>query len=141
MLIVMILVIASVGMIMVKNFIQTNQTDRAKNIVSNTNERPSDLYKQAIMNGNPIMVFVHSNDCDPCIEMINIVNETYPKFQEEIVLIDVNVYDDHNQGLISQLRINYIPTLLFYNRSGEEMTHVGVMESKDLREKLSQIIH
>ncbi len=102
-LVVLILVIASVGIIVVKNYFQTIQTNPAKNTVSNSNERPSDIYKQAIMNGNSIMVFVHSNDCDPCIEMIKIVDETYPEFQEEIVLVDVNVYEQQNQGFVSEL--------------------------------------
>jgi thioredoxin-like negative regulator of GroEL len=139
MLIVLILVIASVGLVILKNYNQTIQKDSVNNVASNSNERPANLYKYAIINSKPALVFFHSNNCDSCIQMIQVINEIYPEFEEQVILVDVNVYEEQNRGLISQLEINYIPTLVFYNRAGEEITHVGVIESKDLHEELSRI--
>lgn len=100
---------------------------------------PATLYKYAVINGEPTLAFFHSNTCDSCLQMIDIVNEIYPEFDGQVVLVDVNVYDSQNEFLITMVGVNYIPTLVFYDRTGEEQIHVGVMDGGDLREKLVEI--
>ena len=141
MLIILIMVIAVVGVFIIKNYIQTTTkpVDSANSVVYNRNKRPADQYKYAIINSKPALVFIHSNTCDPCIEMIQIVNDVYPEFEDQVILIDVNVYDDQNQGLIAQLGINYIPTLVFYFQNGESQTQVGVLTTDELRQHLISI--
>ncbi|MDZ7843507.1 MAG: thioredoxin family protein [Anaerolineales bacterium] len=48
-------------------------------------------FDQAMQAGRPIFVFLHSLDCNPCQVMMENVAEVYPEFEEEDVLIDVNV--------------------------------------------------
>jgi thiol-disulfide isomerase/thioredoxin len=100
---------------------------------------PATLYKYAIVNGEPTLAFFHSNTCDSCLQMIDIVNEIYPEFDGQVVLVDVNVYDPQNEFLISMVGVDFIPTLVFYDRAREEQVHVGVMDGGDLRKKLVEI--
>lgn len=139
-LVVLALVIAVVAILLVK---KQPQTEATQNVVlvsgASTGERPADQYKYAISNSKPTLVFFHSNNCDSCIQMIQIVNDVFPEFAGQVVLVDVNVYDPQNQALISRVGISYIPTLVFYDRTGESQLFVGVMNGQDLRKKLADV--
>ena len=106
---------------------------------SQTGESPAEQYKFAIANGKPTLVFFHSNTCQSCLKMIDTVNQVYPEFSTQVVLIDVNVYDPQNEYLIYREGINYIPTLVFYNQTGDNLSSIGVISSEELRQKLSDI--
>jgi thioredoxin-like negative regulator of GroEL len=139
-LIVLSLIIAVVAVLLLKDQPQAEVTQNEAAIrVATASGSPADQYKYAIANSKPTLVFFHSNNCDSCIQMIRIVNEVYPEFTGEVTLVDVNVYDQQNQVLISREGISYIPTQVFYDYTGESQVVVGVMTSQDLRQKLSQI--
>jgi len=103
------------------------------------NVSPAEQYKYAIANGKPTLVFFHSNTCKSCLQMIDTVNEVYPEFFHQVVLIDVNVYDSQNEGLINRVGINFIPTLVFYNQNGDSLFSIGVISSEELRQKFNEI--
>ena len=69
--------------------------------------------------GQPALAFFHSNTCQQCIEMIGIVGEVYPEFANSIALVDVNVYDERNTALLQEVRLQFIPTLIFYDQYGK----------------------
>jgi thiol-disulfide isomerase/thioredoxin len=100
---------------------------------------PAEQYKYAIANRKPTLVFFHSNTCKSCLDMIDTVNEVYPEFFHLVVLIDVNVYDPQNEDLVNRVGINLIPTLVFYNQTGDSLFSIGVISSEELRQKLSDI--
>jgi len=102
-------------------------------------ESPADQYKFAIVNRKPTLVFFHSNTCKSCLQMIDTVYEVYPEFSAQVVLIDVDVYDPQNDDLINRVGINYIPTLVFYNKTGDSLFSIGVISSEELRQKLNDI--
>jgi len=106
---------------------------------SHSNESPAEQYKSAIANGKPTLVFFHSNTCKSCLQMIDTVNEVYPEFFHQIVLIDVDVYDPQNEDLIYRVGISFIPTLVFYNQTGVSLFSIGVISSEELRQKLNDI--
>jgi len=54
-------------------------------------------------------------------------------------LVDVNVYEPANQALLEKEKIQYIPTLILYQPSGQNQTFVGVMEPEQLRKELAEI--
>ena len=105
----------------------------------NTDESPASQWKYAIANGKPTLVFFHSNTCKSCLDMIDTVNEVYPEFFHQVVLIDVDVYDPQNEDLLYRVGINFIPTLVFYNQTGDSLFSIGVISSEELRQKLSDI--
>lgn len=94
----------------------------------------------ALAAGKPVLGFFHSNNCASCIEMIGIVNQVYPAFSKEIILVDVNVYDPLNENLLRQEQIRVIPTMIFFNQQGEKETIMGVMQPEQLRAQLNVIV-
>ena len=87
----------------------------------------------------PVFLFFHSNSCAKCIEMTEVVEDVYPDFSGSVALVDVDVYDERNKGLLQRAQIRAIPSLVFIDRAGEVGGHVGVMEPDVLREQLTQL--
>jgi len=91
---------------------------------------------QALRDGRPTFVFLHSLDCIPCKAMMDVVADVYPDFQDSVVLIDVDVYDQRNISLMRRESLQVIPTLVFYDARGRRQTFVGVMQADQLRDTL-----
>jgi thiol:disulfide interchange protein len=103
--------------------------------------KPSSLMDQldlALANKKPVLVFMHSNNCQSCIDMMKIVNQVYPEFADQIVLIDVDVYDDANAELMERLKLRYIPTIVVYNNQGRSWQNIGPMQEDGFRAYLRQ---
>jgi thiol:disulfide interchange protein len=98
---------------------------------------PEALFDQALENGQPVLAFFHSLNCIPCMQMMEIVADVYPEFENEVVLVDVDVYDRQNQSLLRRASIRTIPTVIFIDRSGEGEIYIGVMEADQLQTTLS----
>ena len=77
--------------------------------------------------------------CQQCIEMIGIVDQVYPEFKNTVALVDINVYDERNTALLNRVGLQYIPTLIFYDRTGKEQVSVGVMDPEILRQTLAAL--
>jgi len=99
---------------------------------------PADQLRQATDQGRPALVFMHSTDCIPCKQMMTVVEQVYPEFTNQVVLVDVNVYDDANASLLQTLRLQAIPTSVIFDKKGQSKTYVGVMSASDLRTRLRQ---
>ena len=95
--------------------------------------------ESALSEGKPVLAFYHSNTCESCLQMIDIVNQVYPEFASLVVLVDVNVYDQQNESLMKKAGVQYIPTLVLYHPSGRIAKYVGVMEKEDLRQALTDL--
>lgn len=100
---------------------------------------PQAQLAQALTDGKPVFAFFHSNNCQSCLDMIAVVNQVYPEFEEQVVLVDINVYDPQNQSLLREVGLQYIPTQMFYDPAGKSNQVVGVMQPEQLREALSAI--
>jgi thiol:disulfide interchange protein len=95
---------------------------------------------QALKNGRPTFVFLHSLECIPCKEMMEVVAQVYPEFQETVVLIDVDVYDPRNANLLQRERLQAIPTLVFYDAKGERQVMLGVLQPEQFRATLQTLV-
>jgi hypothetical protein len=101
-----------------------------------SSELPDAQLGRLLAEGKPTLAFFHSNSCDQCIQMTKIIQQVYPDFASSVALVDVDVYDDRNGGLLRKADIRYIPTLIFHDRTGRTQTSVGVMEPARLRQQL-----
>jgi thioredoxin-like negative regulator of GroEL len=99
---------------------------------------PAEQLQQATNQGRPALVFMHSTDCIPCKQMTTVVEQVIPEFSSQVVLVDVNVYDDANASLLRTLRLQAIPTSVIFDKKGQSKTYVGVMTPADLRTRLRQ---
>ncbi len=100
---------------------------------------PQEQLEQVLQAGQPAVAFFHSNTCQQCIEMIGIVGDVYPEFADSVALVDVNVYDERNSVLLRQVRLQFIPTLIFYDQNGKSELFVGVMPAEQLRQRLASL--
>lgn len=95
---------------------------------------------RALQAGQPTLAFFHSNNCQQCIDMMQIVAQVYPEFAASVALVDINVYDEANKALLERVGLQYIPTLIFYDQTGKEQVSVGVMETERLRQTLAALV-
>lgn len=70
---------------------------------------------------------------------MGVVADVYPEFQDSVVLIDVDVYDQRNINILRRESLQVIPTLVFYDRQGRRQIFVGVMQAEQLRDTLQAI--
>ena len=87
----------------------------------------------------PIFVFFHSDDCYLCTEMMKVVDEVLPEYNDRVHLVDVNVYDEANRNLLMRAQVRAIPTQLFFDSNGEVTDTTGLMSTEQLRAALDQI--
>jgi thiol:disulfide interchange protein len=99
---------------------------------------PADQLNQALAAGQPVLVFMHSNNCQSCIDMMKVVNQVYPEFAGQIALVDVDVYDDANVPLMQRLGLRYIPTVVVFDKTGQSAQNVGAMKADAFRTFLRQ---
>lgn len=106
---------------------------------TSTSALPEAQLDRALQAGEPVLAFFHSNDCQQCIVMIDVVAQVYPEFENTVTLVDINVYDERNTALLNRVGLQYIPTLIFYDHTGKEQIAVGVMEAEILRQTLAAL--
>ncbi|MBI9043315.1 MAG: thioredoxin family protein [Anaerolineaceae bacterium] len=94
----------------------------------------------ALQDKKPVFIFLHSLDCIPCKEMMEVVAQVHPDFQEEVELFDVDVYDKSNANILKREGLTAIPTLVFYNHEGERQVHIGVLPADQLHTTLQNLI-
>lgn len=94
---------------------------------------------EAIAAKRPTFVFLHSLECIPCKEMMGVVAEVYPEFQDSVVLIDVDIYDQSNSNILRRERLQSIPTLVFYDAQGTRQVFIGVMQPDQFRDVMTQL--
>ena len=96
-------------------------------------------YELALQEKQPTFVFLHSLDCIPCKEMMEVVAEVQPEFEGQVALIDVDIYQQSNLNIMRREGLQMIPTLVFYDRQGTRQVQVGVLQPDQLRAVLQTI--
>jgi thioredoxin-like negative regulator of GroEL len=103
---------------------------------ANPDTLPEQQLEQLMQTGIPTLAFFHSNNCEQCLQMVEIVEKVYTEFTPSVGLVDVNVYDERNASLLQMARISVIPTLVFFDSKGQGEVFMGVMQPEQLRERL-----
>lgn len=101
---------------------------------------PEQQLQHALAESEPTAVFFHSLTCDPCIQMMDVVDQVYPSFSEVVALVDVNVSDTRNHDLLRAEDIRVIPSLVLYDRRGQRQVFYGVMPPDQFRQQLLQLV-
>ena len=94
---------------------------------------------QALNDGRPTFVFLHSLECIPCKAMMETVAKVYPDFQDAIVLIDVDINQQSNGNIIRREQLQSIPTLVFYDVQGNRQVFIGAMTAEQFHDTLTQL--
>lgn len=114
--------------------------DHPQTQIMDSSALPEAQLERALSAGIPALAFFHSNNCEQCLIMIKTVEQVFPEFASSIALVDVNVYDPNNEPLLRKVRLQYIPTLIFFDRKGQGKIHVGVMQPDVLHQQLNDLV-
>jgi thiol:disulfide interchange protein len=131
-----ILILAGIAILVSVVIILKSQPEQEINPTGASAETQLDQYLEE---GRPVFAFFHSNNCKSCRDMIMVVEQVYPAFEDEVALVDVNVYDPANQSLLRRAKIYSIPTQVFIDASGQGKVTMGVMTPEDLRKQLQEL--
>jgi thioredoxin 1 len=115
------------------------EQDRLKKITakppeSNTQEE----FKTALAGGKPFLVDFGANNCVPCRQMRPILKDLEKEYAGKagILVIDVYKYQD----LAKEYKIQLIPTLVFFDAKGKEVSRqMGAMEKDKIVAKLKEV--
>ena len=132
-----LLILAGIVVVVVSIILIKNQSDQDVVAVDETPEQQFDRY---LAEQKPFFAFFHSNNCESCLIMMETVEQVYPAFQEDIALIDVNVYDPINQSLLQRAAIQSIPTQVFVDSTGNGIVSLGILTDDQLIEQLSKLV-
>ena len=133
-----VLVIGGVALLIIAILVLKQKPQTSSPLVSST-DPPEAQLDRALQTRRPTLAFFHSNNCQQCIVMMDTVAQVYPEFTDSVTLVDVNVYDEQNQALLKRVGLQYIPTLIFFDRAGQVQVSVGVMEAEQLKQNLANL--
>ena len=132
-----ILILAGIVILAIAILLIKNQSD--KNLVA-VNESPEMQFDRYLEKEKPVFLFFHSNSCESCIKMMATVDQVYPDYENDVALVDVNVYDPINEKFLQRVGINTIPTQVFVDSSGEGKVTNGVMTADQLAQQLDLLV-
>jgi thioredoxin 1 len=101
---------------------------------SNTEE---DLRK-AFAGGKPFLVDFGANSCLPCRQLRPILKEIQKEYSGKALVLVIDVYK--YQNLAKEYKIAALPTLVFFDAKGKEVSrHPGLMSKEQIVAKLKEI--
>lgn len=92
-------------------------------------------FKQALKSGKPVLVDFGANTCMPCRQIRPILQEISREYngKAQVLIIDVYQYKD----LAQEYRVQAIPTLIFFDKTGKEVfRHMGAWDKSSIEGKL-----
>jgi thiol:disulfide interchange protein len=133
-----ILILIGVVLIVAVVFLIKNNSEPVPE-VSESFETPEMQLDWYLENQRPVFLFFHSNTCQTCTDMMDVVDQVYPEFTDQVGLVDVDVYDPKNNHLLHRAQIRNIPTQIFINGNGEGKMKIGGMHPEELRAVLQSL--
>jgi thioredoxin 1 len=89
--------------------------------------------------GLPGVIVFSSSTCAPCITQKEILDELAPRYEDRARLVRLDVYE--YLELARQFRVEYIPTLVFFDRDGRAVEiRAGLMDAATLEGRLQRLL-
>lgn len=76
--------------------------------------------------------------CGPCKMQGPILEQLLPEFEGKVTIAKVDI--DQNPGIAAKLRVQSIPTLVFYKDGAPVQTLVGLQRADVLRQQLNALL-
>jgi len=93
---------------------------------------------QALSSGKPTLAEFGRGTCIPCKEMKPILEELAKEYEGKLNVVIVEV--DEHRDLTNQYGIMVIPTQIFFDSSGEEITrHIGFWSKEEIIAQLKKM--
>jgi thioredoxin 1 len=98
----------------------------------------SEEFNKAVKSGKPLLVDFGANNCVPCRQLRPILKEIAKEQsgKSEILIIDVYKF----KSLAAEHKIQVVPTLIFFDKTGKEVyRHMGAWDKDSIVKKLAEI--
>ena len=93
---------------------------------------------QALSSGKPTLAEFGRGTCIPCKEMKPILEELAMEYRDKLNVVIVEV--DEHRDLTNQYGIMAIPTQIFFDSSGKEITrHIGFWSKEEIIAQLKKM--
>jgi thioredoxin 1 len=95
-------------------------------------------FTQVPVKGMVTMLDLGATECVPCKMMAPIMEKMEKKYQGKAVIVFIDVWKNRDQ--VSRFGIRAIPTQIFYDADGREVSrHVGFMSEAAIVEQLTKM--
>jgi|UniRef100_A0A7C3Z1S9 thioredoxin 1 len=93
---------------------------------------------QGAASGKPALYEFGAKTCLPCIQMKQVMADLKASHGDQVEFR--MVYLDENKDLFSQYKIVVIPTQVFFDTSGKEVSrHIGALTKEQVLQKLKEL--
>jgi thioredoxin 1 len=94
-------------------------------------------FKKALTSGRPVLVDFGANSCMPCRQIRPILQEIKQEYTGKATVLVIDVYK--YKELAGEYRVQVIPTLIFFDKSGKEVfRHMGAWDKASMVGKLKE---
>lgn len=94
-------------------------------------------FKKAMQSGKPVLVDFGANSCMPCRQIRPILKEIKQEYNGKAHVLIIDVYKF--KELAGEYRIQLIPTLIFFDKTGKEVfRHMGAWDKTSIVNKLKE---
>lgn len=92
---------------------------------------------QTVQTGKPQVLKFTSQMCLDCQTMNKIFKEIFPKYEDDIILTEIQVQDKNsfNQSQIEKYDVTLVPTIILLNSDGKQVRRIEGAVSKEEMEK------
>jgi thioredoxin 1 len=97
----------------------------------------SEEFKKALTSGKPVLVDFGANSCLPCRQIRPLLKEIGQEYTGKAQVLVLDVYK--NKEIAGEYRVQVIPTLIFFDKSGKEVfRHIGPWDKASIESKLKE---
>ena len=114
-----------------------------KKRVKATQIKSMQAFEDVLAEGKPVFVDFMKHNCGPCQVMDGIVNELADEFQEDAMVVKVNV--EHVPDLFARFKVKSTPTFVLVTPSGkglrQRFRHSGLVKKDQLVGQLEKAVN
>lgn len=109
---------------------QTTPTTEVKNIEELLHVTDSTFDKEVLQSKTPVIVDFYSEWCGPCRMLAPIYADTCKQYDNKLKFTKMNT--SNNNKMSNKYNIQFIPTLVIFEKGKEISRHTGYLEKEEL---------
>lgn len=91
--------------------------------------------RQSLASGKPTVIDLGARTCIPCKKMAPILEGLSAEYRGKASILFIDVHE--NQAAAERFKVRMIPTQIFFDGKGKEVSrHIGFMEKADIVKQL-----
>ena len=94
----------------------------------------SQEYAELLNTDKKVLIDFNAKWCAPCKKMAPYLDKMQKEMADKVVIIRLDA--DENKTLISEMKIEELPTLLLYENKEVKWKHSGYISEEDLKKQL-----